>query len=208
MPKQTFYKLPQEKQERILAAAKKEFTQVRYNDASINQIVRKAGIPRGSFYQYIEDKKDIFLYFLKDYKKEILCGFSQCIRELSGNFFAAVAAFVAGFFEETCRVPERGFRIIVSEPWIFELIWTDMIKQKTLDEDVCRMREEDRIVIDWSRLDLEGQEEIDIFIHILGAVIHDTLCDVFLGDEMPLGEAKKIFHERLDSLRRHYEKGV
>lgn len=191
MPKQTFYKLPQEKQERILAAAKKEFTQVRYNDASINQIVREAGIPRGSFYQYFEDKKDIFLYFLKDYKKEILCGFSQCIRELSGNFFAAVDAFVAGFIEETYREPERGFRIIVSEPWIFELIWTDMIKQKTLDEDVCRMREEDRIVIDWSRLDLEGQEEIDIFIHILGAVIHDTLCDVFLGDEMPLGEAKK-----------------
>ena len=52
MPKQTFYKLPQEKQERILAAAKREFTQVRYSDASINQIIRDAGIPRGSFYQY------------------------------------------------------------------------------------------------------------------------------------------------------------
>ena len=66
MPKQTFYKLPQEKQERILAAAKREFTQVRYSDASINQIVREAGIPRGSFYQYFEDKKDIFLCFLTE----------------------------------------------------------------------------------------------------------------------------------------------
>ena len=64
MPKQTFYKLPQEKQERILAAAKKEFTQVRYNDASINQIVREAGIPRGSFYQYFDDKDDLFDYIV------------------------------------------------------------------------------------------------------------------------------------------------
>ena len=208
MPKQTFYKLPQEKQERILAAAKREFTQVRYSDVSINQIVREAGIPRGSFYQYFEDKKDIFLYFLKDYKKEILGGFSQCIRTLSGNFFAALDVFVTGFIEETYREPERGFRIIVSEPWIFELIWNDMLKQKTLDEDVCRLREEDRIVIDWSHLDLEDQEEVDIFVHILGAVIHDTLCDIFLGNEMPLEEAEKIFHERLGSLRRHYEKRV
>ena len=82
MPKQTFYKLPQEKQERILAAAKREFTQVRYSDASINQIIRDAGIPRGSFYQYFEDKKDLFLCFLQDYRAEILRGFSRVVKEM------------------------------------------------------------------------------------------------------------------------------
>lgn len=208
MPKQTFYKLPQEKQERILAAAKREFTHVRYDDASINQIVREAGIPRGSFYQYFEDKQDIFLYFLKDYRKEILSGFSECVRNLSGNFFAALDTFIAGFIEESYREPERGFRMIISEPWIFELIWKDMLEQEALDADVCRSRKEDSIVIDWSLLDLRDQEEIEIFVHILGAVIHDSLRDVFLGNEMTLAEAKKIFHERLDCLRRHYEKRV
>lgn len=208
MPKQTFYKLPQEKQERILAAAKREFTHVRYDDASINQIVREAGIPRGSFYQYFEDKQDIFLYFLKDYRKEILSGFSECVRNLSGNFFAALDTFIAGFIEESYREPERGFRMIISEPWIFELIWKDMLEQEALDPDVCRIRKEDSIVIDWSLLDLRDQEEIEIFVHILGAVIHDSLRDVFLGNEMTLAQAKKIFHERLDNLRRHYEKRV
>lgn len=208
MPKQTFYKLPQEKQERILAAAKREFTHVRYDDASINQIVREAGIPRGSFYQYFEDKQDIFLYFLKDYRKEILSGFSECVRNLSGNFFAALDTFIAGFIEESYREPERGFRMIISEPWIFELIWKDMLEQEALDADVCRSRKEDSIVIDWSLLDLRDQEEIEIFVHILGAVIHDSLRDVFLGNEMTLAQAKKIFHERLDNLRRHYEKRV
>lgn len=208
MPKQTFYKLPQEKQERILAAAKNEFTHARYDDASINQIVRESGISRGSFYQYFEDKQDIFLYFLKDYRKEILSGFSQCVRSLSGNFFAALDTFIAGFIEESYREPERGFRVIISESWIFELIWKDMLEQEALDPDVCRIRKEDSIVIDWSLLDLRDQEEIEIFVHILGAVIHDSLRDVFLGNGMTLAEAKKIFHERLDCLRRHYEKRV
>ena len=208
MPKQTFYKLPQEKQARILAAAKREFTQVRYSDASINQIIREAGIPRGSFYQYFEDKKDIFLYFLQDYRAEILRGFSQVVKDMSGDFLKALDVFIDDIMEESYREPERGFRIILSEPWIFERIWEDMLDRECVDKDVCRVREENRTAIDWSLLDLEDEAEIDVFIHILGAVIHDSLCDIFLGHEYTLEEAEKLIHERLDSLRRHYEKRV
>lgn len=206
MPKQTFYKLPQEKQERILAAAKREFTQVRYSDASINQIIRDAGIPRGSFYQYFEDKKDIFLYFLQGYRAEILQGFSQVVKEMSGDFLKALDLFIDDIIEESYREPGKGFRIILSEPWIFERIWEDMLDRECVDKDVCRVKEENRTAIDWSLLDLKDEAEIDVFIHILGAVIHDSLCDIFLGHEYTFEEAKKLIHERLDSLRRHYEK--
>lgn len=208
MPKPTFYKLPQEKQERILAAAKREFTHARYEDASINQIIREAGIPRGSFYQYFEDKQDIFLYFLKDYRREILLSFSQRLRSLSGNFFATVDMFIADFIEEAYQKPESGFRVILSESWIFELIWKDLVEREPEDASVRRLRQEDSIVVDWSLLDLRDQDEIDIFIHILGAVVQDSLRDVFMGNEVSLTEAKKLFHDRLDCLRRHYEKRV
>lgn len=208
MPKPTFYKLPQEKQERILAAAKREFTHARYEDASINQIIREAGIPRGSFYQYFEDKQDIFLYFLKDYRREILLCFSQRLRSLSGNFFATVDMFIADFIEEAYQKPESGFRVILSESWIFELIWKDLVEREPEDASVRRLRQEDSIVVDWSLLDLRDQDEIDIFIHILGAVVQDSLRDVFMGNEVSLAEAKKLFHDRLDCLRRHYEKRV
>ena len=208
MPKQTFYKLPQEKQERILAAAKREFTQVRYSDASINQIVREAGIPRGSFYQYFEDKKDIFLYFLHDYRAEILRGFAQVVKEMSGDFMSALEAFIDAILEESYREPGKGFRIILSEPWIFERIWKDMLDQECVDKDMCMVKEKACIAINWSLLDLRDEAEIDVFIHILGAVIHDSFCDIFLGHEYTLEEAKYLIHERLDSLRSHYEKSV
>ena len=208
MPKQTFYKLPQEKQERILAAAKREFTQVRYSNASINQIIREAGIPRGSFYQYFEDKKDIFLYFLQDFKREIFAGFFKVIRGMSGDFMRALETFIDDIIEESNREPGRGIRMILSEPWIFERIWADMLDPECKDVDVCRAKEENRSAIDWSLLDLADETEADIFIHILGAVIRDSLCQIYIGNEMPLEDAKKMIHGRLDSLRRHYEKRV
>ena len=64
MSKETFLRLPEEKRNRFLEAAWEEFTHVRFADASINQIVRRAGIPRGSFYQYFENKEDLFRYLL------------------------------------------------------------------------------------------------------------------------------------------------
>ena len=135
-----------------------------------------------------------------------MLSFSQRLRSLSGNFFATVDAFIADFIEEAYLEPEHGFRMILSESWIFELIWKDLVEQEPEDVDVLRLRQEDCIAVDWSLLDLRDREEIDIFVHILGAVVQDSLRDVFLGNEMTLSEAKKLFHERLDCLRRHFEK--
>ena len=49
MPSATFYNLPAEKRERLLRAAREEFSRVPYESASVNRIIRSAGIPRGSF---------------------------------------------------------------------------------------------------------------------------------------------------------------
>lgn len=60
LPSSTFLNLAPEKQEKLLSAAVREFTERPYNEASINRIVREAGIPRGSFYMYFRDKEDLF----------------------------------------------------------------------------------------------------------------------------------------------------
>lgn len=65
MPKQTFYNLQSDKQNRIIDAAKKEFSENNFYEASINKIIKDAGIPRGSFYQYFENKEDLFIYLLE-----------------------------------------------------------------------------------------------------------------------------------------------
>lgn len=62
IPTSTFFNLPEEKQSRILQAAIWEFSNFPFSKASIAQIVEKAGIPRGSFYQYFSDLKDLYRY--------------------------------------------------------------------------------------------------------------------------------------------------
>lgn len=63
MPKQTF-NLPEEKRNTVINAAIDEFAEYGLENASTNRIVANSGISKGSFYQYFEDKQDVFMYLL------------------------------------------------------------------------------------------------------------------------------------------------
>jgi AcrR family transcriptional regulator len=65
VPKDTFYNLPADKRELICQVAIAEFAEYEYELASINRIVTKSGISKGSFYQYFENKKALFLYLIQ-----------------------------------------------------------------------------------------------------------------------------------------------
>lgn len=60
MIKQTYYNLPKDKKERILKAIISEIDKYNFEDISINRIVHSANISRGSFYQYFDNKTDLF----------------------------------------------------------------------------------------------------------------------------------------------------
>ncbi len=62
MPTETFFNLPAEKQERILAAAVREFGARNVQEGNLSNIARDAGIARGSLYQYFPSKDDLYVY--------------------------------------------------------------------------------------------------------------------------------------------------
>ncbi len=70
MPKPTFFNLPPEKREKIINAAVDEFAEYGLENASTNRIVENSGISKGSFYQYFEDKQDVFMYLLSVLEEE------------------------------------------------------------------------------------------------------------------------------------------
>ena len=65
MPKQTFFNLSDEKREHIMEVAINAFARYGYQETSITYIVSQAGIAKGSFYQYFEDKDDLYLHILQ-----------------------------------------------------------------------------------------------------------------------------------------------
>ena len=90
MPSATFYNLPEEKRERLLRAAREEFSRVPYESASVNRIIRSAGIPRGSFYMYFQDKEDLFRYLLKGYVDQLFMLLEEFLLRNGGDIFQAL----------------------------------------------------------------------------------------------------------------------
>ena len=90
MPSSTFLNLPAEKQEKLLEAATREFSHKPFNEASINQIIKEAGIPRGSFYMYFQDKEDLFRYLVKGYMDQMLMLLEECLLRNQGDIFRAL----------------------------------------------------------------------------------------------------------------------
>lgn len=70
MPKETFHNLSEEKRNQFMQVALQEFASFNYDAASINRIIQKLGIARGSVYQYFENKLDLWLY-LKEYSEGV-----------------------------------------------------------------------------------------------------------------------------------------
>lgn len=61
MSKNTFSVISDEKRERIYEAAAYEFAQKGFDKANVNDIATKAGISKGSIYDYFENKEDLYL---------------------------------------------------------------------------------------------------------------------------------------------------
>lgn len=58
----TFFHLPEEKRNRIYQCALREFAARPYDKSSINRIIADASISKGSFYQYFDNKGDLYSY--------------------------------------------------------------------------------------------------------------------------------------------------
>lgn len=75
-----------------MTAARAEFGRVGYSEASINQIIRRAGIPRGSFYMYFTGKEELFHYIMCTYGQQLEKRMLQLLAEQKGDLFAAFLA--------------------------------------------------------------------------------------------------------------------
>ena len=89
MPKDTFFHLKEEKREKIEKALINEFSKGSFEKASISNIIAEAKIPKGSFYQYFENKEDAIKYVVYKYSKIERSKLSGFLEETNGNIFEA-----------------------------------------------------------------------------------------------------------------------
>jgi AcrR family transcriptional regulator len=88
MPKQTFWNLPPAKRDAFTQIALEEFAAHDYNTASVTNIVARAGIAKGSVYQYFEDKQDLYLFLIEHAGQTLLAQVNDETRDAQpADFF-------------------------------------------------------------------------------------------------------------------------
>lgn len=87
MIKKTFYNLPEEKRQRVTEAIVDEFANAEDDKVSINRIVQKAKISRGSFYQYFDDKLDLVEVLIRSYLNLVIDDLRRAIISSDGDIF-------------------------------------------------------------------------------------------------------------------------
>lgn len=90
MVKQGFLNLIKEEQDRIIDAALDEFAEKDFEPASLNNIISRAGISKGSMYYYFTNKEDLYIYLINKvleakeiFLKHALARLGQPLEEMS-----------------------------------------------------------------------------------------------------------------------------
>ena len=166
MPTETFFKLTEEKRKKIIEAGKDEFSSVSLDEASIKNIAEKAGIARGSFYQYFKSKKDLLFFILEENRETMEKKLNRIIKESDGEIFNI---YISIYDDMTSKCFDNMNRDIYKR--IFENL-------KTNDESVFEGMEEKKKqdfknfkkLIDKSKLKIESDLDFDLIIQILNAI--------------------------------------
>lgn len=195
MPTETFLRLPEEKRGRFLEAAWAEFTRVRFSDASINQIVRQAGIPRGSFYQYFAGKEELFIYLLEDVKVYVIQVFRDLLQETDGDIFQLQLMIYDGIVSRKGPRPmlDRCFQVLQINPGIdLQKLMAGMLQTEVPQELMERIR--------ISSLAQQDQRYVRrVFLMALG-VLGRTVMDTLLQPERT-AELRREMEAQLEILQ-------
>ena len=94
MASERFLKLPEDKKNKIISAAMHEYCNEPLEAVSINRIIKEAGISRGSFYTYFEDKQDLLCFLGEAMRRKHDEVLKDCVLKSNGDFFAAIDLFL------------------------------------------------------------------------------------------------------------------
>lgn len=184
MPKQTFYKLPEDKRQTLIHAAEKEFSRVPLFEASISNIVKSAEIPRGSFYQYFEDKDDAFFYLLNDQAKKRRTIFVYLLKKYDGDIFDAMTEIFRITLQESNKEESLNFlrNAFLNMTHKIEDTFTRIFS----DDEGDNQHQEISRLINKEQLNISGDEELFYVMQILTSVTIRNLIEKFakeLSDE-------------------------
>jgi AcrR family transcriptional regulator len=214
MPKSTFFALPAERRNRLVREAIVEFSDRSYAEASLSQVARRTRIPKGSFYQYFEDKLDLYRWLITDEvprRKREFVGAA----ELVGDFWARLEKIIergmaflveqprlarlsAAAADPTAIVEVRGLHKAICEAGIAEIrvLLEDGIKSGAIQSPDMNVAVSTRIVAA-----IIGPGLTDMVLEELGAELHEVLASDSLRKQLGPHRRKRLARQAVQFIR-------
>ena len=195
MPKETFLKLSEEKKQKVLNAAKREFARVPIEQVSIKNIVEDAEIARGSFYQYFESKEDLLAYILKENADEIDTKIKNKIYETKGNIFDAYIELYDLMVKKFVENTEQEFfkqifiNLRLSDESLFTLI------KSVKPQNIIKYFE----MFDKTSLKINVKNDFILICDMLNVITRRAIVKNFKGNSQE--ECRQNFLKQIDYLK-------
>jgi len=214
MPTTTFYALSSERRERLVREAIAEFSERSYAHASLSQIAQRSRIPKGSFYQYFEDKLDLYRWLVSDeaprLKRQFIgvpdpdadfwAGFETLIEK--GMAFLVehprLARLTAAAADPTASAEVRGLHRSICDAgndelraWLEHGIASGAIRHAGLDLDVAT-----RLVAA-----IVGPGLTDVVLQELGAELHEVLASDSLRSQLGPARRRRLAQQAVRLIR-------
>lgn len=193
MIKQTFYNLPITKRERIYQAIKTEFDRVPLDKISINSIIKEANISRGSFYQYFDDKGDLYDIFADRVMDSIKECFTNTLVKYKGDLFATMEEVMSLHFIKVSQ-PKAKSQMQKFVPGV-------SVNAKSILDRICErsITYFNELIpnIDTRKFSFDNSpEDIRILFEMLMSISKNAIFYVLFMD-IDTDEAIKIFNKKL-----------
>lgn len=195
MIKNTFYNLPPEKRARIIDVTKKEFLKGNKHKITINTVIEKAGISRGSFYQYFDDKLDLVELVTDDMIEKIISFIQDELILNEGDLFQLPARI---FDVSTVERKEIGDFIALTP---------DKNQNSALISDYMQYRYRKnnyfalfRDYVDVSHFKDSSDENVECVVFLMFDAIHSAVSEV-TRNTRTIEDARAVLNKKIEIIR-------
>ncbi len=199
MPKETFFNLKLDKREKIETALVNEFSRTTFEKASISNIIEEAQIPRGSFYQYFEDKEDAVKYIMQKYAKLEKEKLYNLLIETNGDIF-----------ETTLKMYDYIIEVSRNEKYlkICKNIMQELRKNNVnVFEQVPSEKEQNELnkIIDTSNLNIHKKDDLNYIMKILMTITRTVILEA-ISNQITKEQGRIELERKLEILKKGMEK--
>lgn len=200
MPKDTFFRLKEEKRNKIENALIDEFSSGSFEEASISNIIAKAGIPRGSFYQYFEDKDDAVKYIMKKFLNLEHEKMKELLKETKGDIFETTIR-IYDYMVETSLNDDRN-KLIKN---ILQELRKNNINLFEIEGKLENNKQRIEEILDTTQLNIKQEKDVFYFLRILTAITRSISMEVVTG-KISKQKGKETLVCELEILKRGMKK--